>query len=107
MDYLGNLIKATVGDPVDFQSKSVPKAVATRLLALMPGQVCELPDFEAIEKRHSVTILHHLTVGQTINEYHTNLDGCGYVVAIAEDAAEATRRAENALKEIEESIIRR
>ena len=53
-----------------------------------------------------MTIEHHLKVGETINEYHTNLDGCGYVVAIAKDIAEATRLAETALKEIDESIIR-
>lgn len=107
VDYLGNLIKATVGDQVDFQIQTAPQAVVTRLLALTPGKICELPNFEEIEKKYSVSIFHHLKVGETINEYHTNLDGCGYVVAIAEDAAEATRRAENARKEIDKSIIRR
>lgn len=106
VDYLGNLIRATVGDQIDLQIKSEPKAVVTRLLALTPGKIYELPNFEEIEKKYSVTIEHHLKVGETINEYHTNLDGCGYVVAIAKDIAEATRLAETALKEIDESIIR-
>ena len=106
VDYLRSLIKATVGDQVDFQVKSNPKAVVTRLLALTPGKICELPNFEEIEKKYSVTILHHLKVGETINEYHTNLDGCGYVIATAEGVAEAVYRAEAALKEIDESIVR-
>lgn len=106
VDYLGNLIKATVGDQVDFQIKSAPKAVVTRLLALTPGKIRELPNFKEIEKKNSVTIEHRLNVGETINEYHTNLDGCGYIVAVAKDLAEATRCAETALKEIDESIIR-
>ncbi len=106
VDYLGNLVKATVGDQINLQPTKNPQAVVTRLLALTPGKICELPNFEEIEKKHAVTIEHHLKIGETINEYHTNLDGCGYIVAIAEDVAEATCLAENALKEIDESIIR-
>lgn len=106
IDYLENLIKATVGDPIDMQRKSTPKAVVTRLLALTPGKICELPNFEDIEKKYSVTIVHHLKVGETIREYHTNLDGCGYVVAIAEDIAEASHLAETALMKIDEAIVR-
>lgn len=106
IDYLGNLIKATVGDQVDFQPTKAPKAIATRLLALTPGKICELPNLEEIEKKYAVAIEHHLKMGETINEYHTNLDGCGYVVATAENVADAVRRVDAALKEIDESIIR-
>lgn len=106
IDYLGNLIKATVGDQVELRIKSEPKVVVTRLLALTPGKICELPNFEEIEKKHEVTIEHHLKIGETINEYHTNLDGYGYVVATAEGVAEAVYRAEAALKEIDKSIVR-
>ena len=34
-----------------------------------------------IEKRYDVEIFHHMTEGMKVNEYHTNLDGCGYIVA--------------------------
>ena len=106
VDYLGNLIKATVGDEVDFAPMREPAAVVTRLLALTPGKVCGLPNFDEIAKKYFVTVEHHLAMGDTIHEYHTNLDGCGYVVAMGKDVAEATYRAENALREIDQAIIR-
>ena len=91
---------------MDFQPTKAPQAVVTRLLALTPGKVCALPDFKEIEKKYEVTIEHHLKIGETINEYRTNLDGCGYVVAIANDVRGAEHLAEAALKEIDESIMR-
>ncbi len=106
VDYLGNLIRATVGDQVDLQVKSEPKAVVTRLLALTPGKILELPKIKEIERKYSVTIIHHLKVGEMINEYRTNLDGCGYVVAIAEEFNHAKTCAQQALKEIDKTIIR-
>ena len=86
VDYMGNMIKAAVGDPVDFTPSTNGVPVATRLLALAPGIVDILPDFVKIEETYKVAIEHHLAVGDTINEYHTNLDGCGYVVATGNDA---------------------
>lgn len=106
VDYLANLIKATVGDTVDFETKSSKKAVVTRLLALTPGKVISLPDFSSIEQKHNVAIEHHLSIGDTINEYHTNLDGCGYVIAIEDDVIIAQNNAENALLEIDKMIQR-
>ena len=44
--------------------------------------------------------------GDVVNEYHTNLDGCGYVVANFNDVNKAERKAEEARKEIEFSIER-
>ena len=106
IDYLGNLIKATVGDTVCFKKTTEPTPIVTRLLALTPGKIVKLPDFEQIQKKHHIIIEHHLSIGQTINEYHTNLDGCGYIIASANEIGLATSRAESALKEIDEAIIR-
>lgn len=106
IDYLGNLIKATLGDPVNFEVESKPQPIVTRILALTPGKILDLPNFDDIEKKFAVSIEHHLAVGETINEYHTNLDGCGYIVAVANDINEATLHAENALKEIDKMIVR-
>lgn len=86
VDYMGNMIKAAVGDPVDFTPVTDGVPVATRLLALTPGKVETLPNFDDIEEKYKVTIEHHLSVGQTINEYHTNIDGCGYVLATGNNA---------------------
>lgn len=89
VDYIGNMVRAAVGDETDFTPGESPTPVATRLLALTPGTVAALPDFKALAVEHGVIIEHHLWMGDTIREYHTNLDGCGYVVATGEDA-EAT-----------------
>ena len=103
IDYMGNMIKAAVGDPVDFTPSTNGVPVATRLLALTPGIVDILPDFVNIKETYKVTIEHHLAVGDTINEYHTNLDGCGYVVATGNDAKAI---AEKVKVLIDNSIVR-
>lgn len=105
VDYMGNMIRNAVGDPVDFTPRD-HSPVATRLLALTPGVVKKLPDFAAIEKEWGVQICHHLEVGQQINEYHTNLDGCGYVVAAGSCPAEAEEKAVRAKQWIDHNIIR-
>lgn len=99
IDYMAAMIKNAVGDPVDMVA-SEHKAVATKLLAFGAGKIDELPDFNALEKKYGVEIQHHMTVGDEIHEYHTNLDGCGYVVAICDDVDEAIEKAEATRKEI-------
>lgn len=42
--------------------------------------------------------------GDIVNEYHTNLDGCGYVMAMGEDVKEVAERAEKVCTEIEAYI---
>jgi biotin carboxylase len=106
IDYMANLIRATVGDSVNLKP-TVPKTcVATRLLALRPGRVIGLPDFGSIMKQCRVNIYHHLNVGDIIREYHNNLDGCGYVVAVSDDVEDANGRAEHAKQLIDSEIVR-
>lgn len=105
IDYMGNMIRAAVGDPVDMTPMSTPVPVATRLLALRPGVVKQLPDFVKLEQAYDVKILHHLHIGDQINEYHTNLDGCGYAVAWGNTVQQAADRAESVRKNIEASIF--
>ena len=106
IDYIGAMLRAAVGDEVDLKPQHAPKCVVTRLLALMPGVVSELPNFEEIEKDTDVEVHHHLQVGDQIREYHTNLDGCGYVVAVSNDYNVALENAETALKRINNEIVR-
>ena len=106
IDYMGNLIRAAVGDAVDMTPKTSGLNLATRLLALKPGIVMGLPEFEKVEQQYKVDIHHHLKVGDRIRKYHNNLDGCGYVVAVANDVKEAERRAEEAKQLIDFGIIR-
>lgn len=81
IDYMGNMIRAAVGDETNWKPEWQPRPIATKLLALTPGKVKKLPDFDEISVRYDVQIEHHLHVGDTITPYRTNLDGCGYVVA--------------------------
>lgn len=106
LDYMGNMIAAAVGDNTDWTPKTQPRAVATKLLALQPGKVKALPDFEALMAKYSVEIEHHLHIGDEITPYRTNLDGCGYVVARATEVDSSIQLAADARKEIDETIVR-
>lgn len=103
IDYMANMLRCAVGDEVDFTS-SEKTSVATRLLAFGDGVVKRLPDFEVIKGKYGVEIYHHMELMQRVNEYHTNLDGLGYIVARAESIDEAIENAEAALSEIAEYI---
>ena len=106
IDYMGNMIKAAVGDKTNWNPVSNPQPVATKLLALAPGVVRSLPDFDAIEKEYGVKIEHHLHVGDTITPYRTNLDGCGYVVATGNTVDEAIEKAAKVKELINKKIER-
>ena len=107
IDYMGNMIKAAVGDSTDFRPQYAKVSVATKLLALTPGVVKELPNFDEISIKNEVIIEHHLSIGDTINEYRTNLDGCGYVIATGLDVMDAIDKAEKVKIIIDASIIRK
>ena len=106
IDYMGNMIRAAVGDKTNWEPVSKAEPVATKLLALTPGVVVKLPDMETIARELDVTIEHHLHVGDTINEYHTNLDGCGYVVCKRQTTGEAIRDAKRTKETIDQLIER-
>lgn len=106
IDYLANLIKATVGDSINMKAVKEPVSVATRLLALSPGTITSLPDVNKISKEFDVKVYHHLHIGNEIAEYHTNLDGCGYVLAIADNLERASTKAESAKNVIDIGIVR-
>lgn len=106
IDYMGNLIRASIGDFVDIKSQKSGVNVVTRLLALEPGKVVKLPDFKEISNKYQVDIYHHLHEGNIIREYHNNLDGCGYAVAVSNDIEDAERRAEESKNLVNKSIVR-
>ena len=106
IDYMGNLIKASVGEIIDFTPKDDKVNVATRLLTLRPGKIVNLPDLERIKTSLEVNIFQCLHIGDTIREYHNNLDGCGYILSKADDVEEAKRRAERAKELIDLGIVR-
>ena len=96
IDYMAAMIQNAVGDPVDLSVKD-HCAVATKLLAFKDGIVRKIPDMNKVEEKFDVEIYHHLEEGMKVNEYHTNLDGCGYIIARANTQNEAVRKAEKVL----------
>lgn len=107
IDYMKGLIRATVRDNFSFIKKNPKKNIVTRLLALSPGIIEYLPNFTDIENTYNVKIFHHLSIGNCINEYHTNLDGYGYIVAIGDNYNNAINNACGALLCLDKSIKRR
>lgn len=93
IDYIKVLIRSSLGEHVDL-TPSIYTAVATRLLAFPEGDINFLPNISQLEKEQNVEIYHHMSIGMHVNEYHTNLDGCGYIVARAEKGSEATNKVE-------------
>lgn len=104
VDYMAAMIQNAVGDPVNLNAKE-HNAVATRLLVFKEGVVKNLPDFTKIEQEYGVEIYHHLSEGLKVNEYHTNLDGCGYIVAKSSSVADASKKAETVLKLVKDIIF--
>ena len=106
IDYMGNMIRAAVGDTTNWKPEWQPKPVATRLLALTPGRIKKLPNFDKMAAECNVLIEHHLYVGDTITPYRTNLDGCGYVVASNLDVNLSIEQAAEVRSLIDKSIER-
>lgn len=106
IDYMGNMIRAAVGDPTNWKPEWQTRSVATKLLALKPGIVKALPDFEELKVKYDVSIEHHLHIGDAITPYRTNLDGCGYVIASGFDVSDCKATAEEVREIIDDAIIR-
>ena len=100
IDYMGAMIQNAVGEPIDLCVHE-HNAVATKLLAFKSGVVKKLPDMAAIEAQFGVEIIHHMTKGMQVNEYHTNLDGCGYIVSQGASMSSAEIRARAAKEKID------
>lgn len=104
VDYMAAMLQNAVGDPVTLAAQKA-SAVATKLLAFGDGVIRTLPDMKEVEKRFGVEIYHHLEVGMRVHEYHTNLEGCGYIVAKADTQEEAVQRAEAVLAYFRDTLF--
>lgn len=104
VEYVENMVRAHLGEATDFTPKSTPCAVATRILALTPGMVEQLP---SMQSRAGTLIEHHLKPGDAICEYHTNLEGCGYVVCTGDTLEQAGQKAELEKQRIDREIKRK
>ena len=105
IDYMAQMIKNAVGDIVDDLTPSYKQSVATKILAFNQGIIKQLPDFRTLEKKYNVEIYHHMEIGQQVNEYHTNLDGCGYIISKAKTIDEAIANANTVFEIIQKSIF--
>lgn len=120
IDYMGNMLKAAVGDEPDW-TVSDYTAVVTKLLAFKGGTVKKSLDtvFEEIKRTMTtanvdygaagiaadIETYHHIAVGDIVNEYHTNLDGCGYIVVRGKTVELTEKVAADVLNKITESIF--
>lgn len=106
IDYIGNMIKAHLGEETDFSSDR-KQIVSTAILALTEGRIRSLPDFEKLRKQPNVIdIVFNKRIGDTIRTYKNNLDGCGYVVTTGNTEAEAHELAFSLRDEIDRAIER-
>lgn len=104
IDYVGNMIRCAVGDEPNWEARDTV-SVTTRLLAFDAGVVKCLPDFSQIEDEKAVEIYHHIELGDIVNKYRTNLDGCGYIVACREKSADSLLAAQSALDTVAKTIF--
>lgn len=66
-----------------------------------------IPNMKKVEKQFGVEIYHHLEAGMKVRSYHTNLDGCGYIVSRAETQEKAVEKAEKVFNYLKKIIFRR
>lgn len=104
IDYVGAMIQNAVGDTVDL-SIHEHESVVTKLLAFGAGIIKRIPDIKAIEDKYNVEIYHHMIESMIVNEYHTNLDGCGYIVARGKTVEEAETKASKVLEIIKTEVF--
>ncbi len=106
IDYMGNIIKASLGENVDFENK-YKHIISTRLMDFVPGKVKTLPDLSTYYKDQDVKyIVCKLKIGDKINTYKNNLDGCGYVVVSNNDVETAKKKALKIKEDIDNKIER-
>ena len=105
IDYMGAIIKTAFGESVNLNSNK-NNAVVSKLLAFdNDGKIKKLPNFKKIEEKYNVEIYHHMRVGDVINKYCTNLDGCGYIIAASNRVEDCVKRINKAFEEIKAEIF--
>lgn len=107
ISYIETLIKSAVGDKIRLTKQQLSKSVATRLLALKPGKVLDIPEFQDIEEQFAVDIYDYINIGDTIREYKNNLDGMGYIVGVSHNIQEVIERVSKVRDLIDKSIVRK
>lgn len=107
IDYMGNIIKESLGEPINLNRTIFDRIIATRILALTPGVVKDIGDMKDIKSLKDVCdLVLKIDKNNVINEYKSNIDGCGYIVVNDENAEVVKNRALEIKNEIDRRIIR-
>lgn len=107
IDYMGNIIKESLEEPINLNRTIFERVIATRILALTPGVIKEISDISDIRNAIDVSdLVLKVNKNDTINEYRSNIDGCGYIVVNGENAETTTNKALEIKNEIDRRIIR-
>ncbi|MBC5786683.1 ATP-grasp domain-containing protein [Clostridium facile] len=102
IDYMAAMIQNAVGDKVEMNVKA-SNAVVTRLLAFHKGVIKRVPS--NINTFDGVQVIHHMHVGDSVNEYHTNLDGCGYVLATGSNVDNLIHKVVLVCDQVEKTVL--
>lgn len=106
IDYMGNMIKGALNEDVNFELKG-KNVVATRIMNFDSGIVESLPSLLEYQTDVDVKdIVCKLKIGDSINTYKNNLDGCGYVVVSCENIIIAEEKANKIKDDINLKIKR-
>ncbi len=107
IDYMGNIIKESLGEPINLNRTIFDRIIATRILALTPGVIKEIGDMSDIRNAIDVSdLVLKANKNYTINEYRSNIDGCGYIVVNGENSEVTKNRALEIKNEIDRRITR-
>lgn len=107
-DYLGNVIRITMGWEPIYNNKKSKYNVLSKILALDEGKVISYDtQFKEDIYRNNVIFEDHINVGNYINKYRNNLDGMGYIILYGENSMERLdKESEEIIQKINHSIRR-
>jgi len=107
IDYMGNIIKESLGEPININRTIFDRIITTRILALTPGKVKDIDDMSDIRNADDVSdLVLKINKEDTIKEYRSNIDGCGYIVINGKNAQYTKKRALQIKNEIDKRIVR-
>lgn len=105
IDLYANSVKVSLGERVEFIQNSNLNYIATRILNFREGKVKKINEIQSIYQLEYVKeIILRIKEGSKINEYHNNLDSCGYVIVKGSSIEDAQRKALYIRNELEKKI---
>lgn len=107
-DYLGNVIRISIGWEPIYSNKKSKYNVLSKVLALDEGKVISYDtQFKEDIYKNNVIFEDHINVGNCINKYRNNLDGMGYIILYSENSMERLdKESEEIIQKINHSIRR-